>query len=275
MQIPGISFDALLPLCLSTGPRVAPATFWQAWSLAPEIVLPLLLLLAAYFRAVAPSARFGHRAAFVAGWVLLAAALTSPLCRASASLASAHMLQYLLLLAIAPPLLVLGVPEHRRAAWRHPESWARHPLAVGTLYAAAVWLAHAPAVYEAALRGAAAHLALLAAVLAASLVFWSAVLAPRALQRDPVSTLALCFSAMVQTSLLGALLTFSDGLWYPLFGARTASWGLTPLDDQRLAGLIMWVPMNMVYVIAALGQTLRWLRTLAARHAIEGARLVR
>jgi putative membrane protein len=93
---------------------------------------------------------------------------------------------------------------------------------------------------------------LLAAVLAASLVFWSAVLALGALRRNPVSMLTLCFSAMMPTSLLGALRTFSQSLWYPTFGARAAAWGLTPLDDQRLAGLIMWAPMNMVHLVAAL-----------------------
>jgi hypothetical protein len=67
------------------------------------------------------------------------------------------------------------------------------------------------------------------------------------------------FTTSVHTSLLGALLAFSTTQWYPLYAAGTAQWGLTPLEDQQLAGLIMWVPAGLAYVVAALLITGSWL----------------
>jgi putative membrane protein len=96
---------------------------------------------------------------------------------------------------------------------------------------------------------------LLALVLGTSVVFWVVAFGP-----DRLGGIALCFSAMVQTSLLGALITFSQSLWFPVFGSHAFLFGLTPLEDQQLAGLIMWVPMNALYIAIALALTGSWLR---------------
>ncbi len=263
------AFDPWLSLCLATKPPVTPATFWQSWSFAPEIVGPLLIAALAYVRfsrKVAEPQRAWRALAFAGGWLLLAAALISPLCRAAATLAAAHMVQHAILVALAPPLLVLGLAPVRRSPRGLPAA-SRHPVAVATLYAMAIWLAHAPAIYEAALRGAVAHLALVAVLLATSLAFWSAVLRPRHDSGSGaacITGILLCFTAMVQTGLLGALLSFARTPWYPILAARSPSWGIDPLADLQLAGLIMWVPMSAIYVAGCLILTARWLQSADA-----------
>jgi cytochrome c oxidase assembly factor CtaG len=120
------------------------------------------------------------------------------------------------------------------------------------------WLAHAPSVYEAALRGAGAHLALLVLLLVSSLLFWGLVLHGPGAARG--AGVVLAFTAMLQTGLLGALLTFATAPWYPVLAARSGAWNVDPLVDQQLAGLIMWLPMSAVYLAACLALIARWLR---------------
>jgi cytochrome c oxidase assembly factor CtaG len=76
------------------------------------------------------------------------------------------------------------------------------------------------------------------------------------------------FTTSVHTTVLGALLTFSSRPWYPLYAPATAAWGLTPVEDQQLAGLIMWVPANLSYLIAALAILGTWLKEPAPRVAL-------
>lgn len=76
------------------------------------------------------------------------------------------------------------------------------------------------------------------------------------------------FTTAVHTSVLGALLTFSTTLWYPAYQTTTAAWGLSPLADQQLGGLIMWVPAGLLYVVAGLALLALWLRT-AARSVVR------
>lgn len=231
----------LLALCLATLPALLPEGFWRAWVLAPETLLPLLVLLALPWlpvRGGLPSR--GERVAWLLGCGLLALALVSPLCRLAATLASAQMAQHLILILLAPAAMAPLLLRHR--------AWPRLRPAVATLlFGATLWLAHAPAVYQAALTHPGVHLLLLAASLAVALLFWTAVLAA-----EPFRGLGMVFATMLHSGLLGALLTFSTALWYPVFGAGPTAWGLTPLEDQQLAGLIMWVPMGVVLLVAGL-----------------------
>src|SRR5207249_7753312 len=66
------------------------------------------------------------------------------------------------------------------------------------------------------------------------------------------------FATMLHTGILGILLTLSRQVWYPAQAAFAAEWGLTPLEDQQLAGLVMWVPMGLIYTAAALAIAARW-----------------
>lgn len=231
----------LFALCLAVLPAVTPAGIWGAWVLAPETLLPLLALTALpWLLRRDPRPARGERAAWLLGCGLLALALVSPLCRLAATLASAQMVQHLILVLLAPaamaPLLL------RLRAWPR-----LRPTAATLLFGALLWLAHAPPVYQAGLTQPAVHLLLLAASLGAALLFWSAALAA-----EPFRGLGMVFATMLHSGLLGALLTFSAGLWYPVFGAGPLAWGLTPLEDQQLAGLIMWVPMGIALLVAGL-----------------------
>lgn len=246
----------LLALCLAALPPVAPESLWRAWALAPETLLPLLALLSLPWllrrRAGQPGPSGGGKVtgAWLFGCALLALALVSPLCRLAAALASAHMLQHLLLVVPAPlalaPLLLRRLGRPRLG-----------PTAATLLLGAAIWAAHAPPVYQRALLDPLAHLALAGLLLGVALLFWTAALAVQGFR-----ALGMVFATLLHSGLLGALLTFSGRLWYPVFGQGPALWGMTPLQDQQLAGLIMWVPMGALLLAVGLWLGLRGLRQL-------------
>jgi cytochrome c oxidase assembly factor CtaG len=75
------------------------------------------------------------------------------------------------------------------------------------------------------------------------------------------------FTTSIHSGLLGALLTFSRSVWYPSYVGLTTSWGLTPLEDQQLGGLIMWIPAGVLYAIAGLALFAGWLRESESRVA--------
>ena len=245
---PALAQDApsLTSLCLAALPAVEPQSLLAAWSLSPIVLLPLLAVLPWYARRLGHVSR-SEAGAFALGWLLLAAALVSPLCRMAASLASAHMVQHVILVALAPPLLLLGTRSLARPAPHLLQTLLR-PTAASALYAGAIWLSHLRPVYEAALIDPIAHVATVAVLLAAALIFWASLMAGAV----SGAAMMIAFGALLQTGVLGALLTFARHPWYPLFGDRPLFWGLTPLEDQQLAGLIMWIPMGSVYLAAGL-----------------------
>lgn len=232
---------SLLALCLAVLPPVVPETFWSAWVLAPQTLVPLLLVLGA-----TPFLRLGQaeRGAWLVGWLFLAAALASPLCRLAATLAWGHMLQHVILILLAPLPMAFATCRLLPARWR-TAGWL--PSFATLLLGAAIWLAHVPPVYQSALLGEAAHLALLAGVLGSAYLFWLTAFATNSLR-----ALGMIFVTIVHSGLLGALLTFSTTLWYPVHAAGPLAWGLSPLEDQQLAGLIMWVPMGLGLLLVGL-----------------------
>jgi putative membrane protein len=252
-----MDFLPLLSLCLADRYAVTPGTLWGAWSFAPQAMLPLLAALALYARGArgaqspdippVPAWRMG---CFAAGWVVLAAALLSPLCRLAATLVSAHMVQHVLIVAVAAPLLALGAPHALRVRPRRGASRPPPLLVITVLYGLAIWLWHFPPAYTLVLLDGTLHTAAYAALIAVSLVFWSNIV--RGGLAGDLRCLPALFLTLLHTGLLGALLTFSGRAWYPVLAGGTAAWGLTPLADQQLAGLIMWAPMSAVYLGAAL-----------------------
>jgi putative membrane protein len=105
----------------------------------------------------------------------------------------------------------------------------------------------------------AAHTAQHASFLITALLFWWTVLPAGPSSRNAASLFSL-FGTALHTGLLGALLTFSDASWYPVYRASTGLWGLSPLEDQQLGGLIMWIPGGLTYLIVALLAASRLLR---------------
>jgi putative membrane protein len=274
---------------------LAPHDLWSAWSFEPMVVICLGLSAWLYLRGVrclwrTAGASRGiqpwEAGAFAAGWIVLALALVSPLHRLGGVLFSAHMAQHELLMAIAAPLLVLGRPIVP-FLWALPISWRRAagswsgtrpvsttwefltlPLVAWGLHAVAIWLWHAPALYQATLDSDVVHTVQHVSFLGTALLFWWALLRGREGRLGrPVAVLYL-FTTSVHTSLLGALLAFSSTLWYPLYSSSTAAWGLTPLEDQQLAGLIMWVPAGLAYLTASLAIAASWLKEPAPKAAL-------
>lgn len=270
-----------------TGRPPEPHDLWSTWSLDPLVLLGLGLAATIYARG---AGRLWRRAGvgrgiprwrfncFAAGLATLFVALVTPLDGMGAALFSAHMVQHELLMLVAAPLLVLGLPVIA-FLWALPIGWRRrvgrwtrarpvrrtiafltHAVTAWCLYAVATWVWHAPALYQASLRSQWVHVAQHASFLGSALLFWWVLLHPRRmLRRDYGTSIPYLFTTAVHGSLLGALLTFAREPWYPAYEPTAPAWGLSPLEDQQLAGLIMWVPPGAVYLGAAVIIMTLWL----------------
>jgi putative membrane protein len=273
------------------GQAFAPHDLWTAWSVEPFVLILLALSGAAYLyglRALWRNAGQGRgvrrweAAAFAAGWLTLVLALVSPLHRLGVVLFSAHMAQHELLMVVAAPLLILGRPLIP-FLWALPMRWRRRagdwatgtpvrcswelltmPLVAWSVHAAAIWIWHAPALFQATLESEVVHTLQHMSFLGTGLLFWWALLRGREGRIGRPAAVLYLFTTSVHTTVLGALLTFSSGSWYPIYAPGTAAWGLSPLEDQQLAGLIMWVPANLVYLLAALAIAASWLKESVA-----------
>jgi putative membrane protein len=261
------------------GEPPAPHDLWTAWNWEPAILFGLALIGIFYARGArslwqrAGAGREGlsrRVLPFTLGWLALFAALVSPLDALSGVLFSAHMIQHLLLMQVAAPLLVLGfspailawgVPYRWRGALRTRDgafTWARslwklvsHPLTAWSLHVLALWAWHVPGLYGAALADERLHALEHFSFLGSGLLYWGSLLyATRSEQLG--ARLLSVFTLGLQSGLLGALLTFSSQPWYAGQSAGAAAWGLTSLGDQQLAGVLMWVPGGAVTLLAAL-----------------------
>lgn len=222
------------------GPGPGPAEWLARWNLDPVLIAALAVGLALVVWRTSGRAR----ASGVAAVVVLAVIFVSPLCALSSALFAARTVHHVLLVAVAAPLIAWSAPRRRVG-----------PLALATAAQAAVlWTWHAPAAYGWALSSDAAYWLMQLSLLATAVWFWAA--ARRASAPGAVAALLL---AMVAMGLLGALLTFAGRPVYAPHLLTTAAWGLTPLEDQQAAGLIMWAPAAAVYLAAALLVLGRWI----------------
>ncbi len=276
---------------------VTPATLLRAWSFEPGVLLGVAAGAAAYavgLRRLWRAAGVGRgiarwqAAAFALGLATILLALVSPLDALADTLFAAHMSQHLLLILVAPPLLLWGnpivallwaLPRARRAAllawWRasplrHEWDAISHPAAAWTLHAATLLAWHVPPLFDAALRNDAVHALEHASFLGTALLFWWPVLHPAGRRRLGYGgALLYVFAMFMLGGGLGALLTFTSAVLYA-YGPGTGAWGLSPLQDQQLAGLIMWIPAGSIYVLAAVGLVLQWLRSDGGRETVPG-----
>ncbi|WP_426052099.1 cytochrome c oxidase assembly protein [Brevundimonas sp. SL161] len=232
-----------IPYC---GPPPTSAELFAQWNLDPLILGPLLLGLAvvAVTARRLPASRI--RAAGLALFTL-AIAFVSPMCALSSALFAARTVHHILLICVAAPLIVLALP-------RPPRQGFPVVLIATVLQAAVLWFWHAPALYEAALSNHGVYAVMEITLLASAVLFWGAIRAAT----PPTAALALVLT-MVQTGMLGALLVFAGSAVYGPHLLTTAAWGLTPLQDQQLAGLIMWAPAAGVYLATALVLVARWI----------------
>jgi mxaJ protein len=220
-----------------------------------------------------------HALLFVSGWTVIALSLLTPLHALGGRSFTAHMIEHELLMLLAAPLLAwskpIGVllwalPARARHAtgtiaqkrW-YATAWSSisAPLAASLLQAAAMWAWHAPSLFNRALVSEGWHAAQhLSFVASATLFWWSMDLAARE-RRAGVAAFWLFFTS-VHSGLLGALMTFAQSPWYPRYvelGLQGLG-GMTPLEDQQLAGVIMWIPGGLVHAIVALIYLGKWLR---------------
>ncbi len=255
----------------------------------PQVVLALGALALAY--AAGERRRRGasrgnrDRLAFAAGVLVLAVALVGPLHDLAAELFSAHMAQHVLLTAVAPPLLLLGRPGRRLlsllpAGWMVPAARARRrgralmrAAGPGTGMALAVtaatlvlWSWHIPVLYEAAVLDPVIHALEHALLLGTGLLFWAEVMRLDRRGSHPYALFAL-FVAGGSGAALGVLLAFSGRVAYTVHAAGAARFGLTPLEDQQVAAVGMWMGGGFVYVFAAVVVAAHWLAT--ARRGAE------
>jgi putative membrane protein len=213
------------------------------------------------------------RLAYAAGWTVLAVALLSPLHRLGEVLFAAHMTQHEVLMLIAAPLLVMGRPlaPYLRAlpeAWRRPlgrltaAQWVYFlgtPVVAWFIHAIVLWCWHVPYLYEQSVANDFIHSLQHFSFLFSAIIFWWTLIHGRYGRLGYGVGVLYVFSTAVHTSVLGALLTFGTQIWYPIYAGRTSLWDLTPLQDQQLGGLIMWVPAGVVFVVVGLAMFAAWL----------------
>jgi putative membrane protein len=229
--------------------------------------------------------RRAHAVSFTAGIIVLGGALVSALDTLAARLFSAHMVQHELMMVVAAPLLVLGrplatwawgLPERLRTRlWRathwgpiaHAWSVLVHPLGAWSLHAVVLWVWHVPALFLLALAHPWWHFLQHASFLASAALFWWPVVQQGRARAPSGVAIVYLFTTMLHTGALGALLAFAGSAWYHPNPAATLPYDLTALEDQQLAGLVMWIPAGAVYVIAALYLMHRWLRESPATDA--------
>ncbi len=244
-----------IPYC---GEAPGPQAWLTRWNLDPVLgvvlcILAIVLWRASSTQALAPKPQRCLRAA----WLLTAVLYVSPLCALSSTFFTVRVVHHIALVLLIAPLLAAGL-----ASWlqRMPA-----PLWTWTAVSAVVfWTWHAPGPYAAALSSDAVYALMQLTLLGSATWFWLAVR-----RSSPVAGLAAILATTVQMGLLGALITFAVRPLYEPHVASTLSWGVSPLEDQQLAGLTMWAPGSIAYLVAALSIGWRWMRNESGR--VSGA----
>ena len=264
------------------------------WSWEPAVVASLMITAAIYGVGLARlwrgagrdrGIRWWEAGAFATGWLALVIALVSPLDALGAILFSAHMAQHEVLMLVAAPLMVLGRPlipllwalprraRERAGAWtKRPAvsaTWrlVTGPLAVFAIHGVALWAWHLPSLYQATLRNELVHAFQHLSFFGSAALFWWAFVHGRYGRAGYGLSVLYVFATGVHSGALGALLTFAPRVWYPIYDVTARQWGLSAIEDQQMAGLIMWVPSGLVFVVIGLALVAAWMGEAARRVA--------
>ncbi|HEY4721783.1 MAG TPA: cytochrome c oxidase assembly protein [Anaerolineae bacterium] len=248
------------------------------WIFEPSIIVGFLCLAVLYGYLIYLARKDGywgkavnrnHVIYFSLGLLTLIIALLSPLDSLSdEALFSAHMVQHMLLMLIAPALSVAGLP-HRwlKAIYDLPivgrlASIVAHPLVALLIFNLTLWLWHIPTLYEGALRDDTIHVIEHLTFMAAGTLMWLPVLraVPPKSKMGYLAKIGYLFVSMISTSILSAIFTFANNVIFPFYGNLPLTFGLTPLADQQLAGGIMWVPGSGIFMLAMSITFFAWLR---------------
>lgn len=264
--------------------------FWLTqWNLAPSLLLGAVLVIGLYSYALGPYHRRYYSSvpikrsqtiAFILGVLIMLLALISPLDDLGDDyLFSAHMLQHLCLTTFGPPLLLIGTPEwmlerllNKRLIFRVLKVLTWAPLAF-FLYNADFLIWHVPTLYNATLENETIHIFEHLTFIAFGILSWWPILSPSSkLPRLSLGGQILyIFMNGMPAVLLGAGLTFMQPLYTPYLAAPLV-WGISHSVDQQLGGLIMWVPVNIFYIIIMSLLFIRWMQQQEAKQ-IEAERL--
>jgi Predicted membrane protein len=267
------------------GGMPAPHDLWRRWTIAPAVLGGWLLAGAAYARGRRvlrartrtrrPAARW-RTWSFAAALLAILVALVSPLDALGGALFSAHMVQHLLLMMVAAPLMVLGDPmtaflwalpsRGRRAVgawWLRRQALRRScgvlalPIVAWTLHVVTLWAWHMPSLYDRAVADGPLHVLEHATFFVTALLFWWVPFRAHGRRMDAGPAIFYLFAAALQSTILGAMLAMARHPLYVAHLGTTRAWGLTPLEDQQLAGLWMWVPAGFAYLVALLPLAMR------------------
>lgn len=239
------------------------------------LVLGAVWLFARGWRTGEPAWRF---TSFAGGIAVALLAVVSPIDGLAGVLLSGHMVQHVLLVAVAAPLLALAdpgpillrgtpvavrrrLPTVRRRLGLGVDEMRRlrHPFGRWLVYVGTFWLWHAALLYELAVDVPIVHALEHATMLAAALAIWSVIVGSRRARVDRGVGVLLAFLLVLQGVVLSTLFTFSTVPWYEPYAAPATGWGLDPLTDQRLAGVIMWIPVGAVYTATGLALAVTWI----------------
>jgi len=254
-----------------------------SWTFDPYVLVPLLLSGGLYATGTlrvwgragwGRGIRFWQAASYGCGWLALAGALVTPLHWLGERLFTAHMIEHEVVMAVAAPLLALARPigaflwalpaRWRAGAGRLARAAILGPLAATVLHGAVIWLWHIPSVFDLTVVSTPIHRLQHLSFLLSALAFWWALV--RRCERG--AAVLHLFGTATHTGILGALIVMAPRVLYLRQTADAPHWGLTPLEDQQLAGLVMWIPAGTVYAGAALAFAALWIR-----HSGQGWRL--
>jgi len=277
-----------------------PAILIEGWSFLVDVWLPVLLLALVYWQMRAginrrhpgnpvPRIRLW---AWLAGLGVIVLALASPIEFYDTTLFSIHMVQHLLLAFVAAPLLALGAPITLLLRWASPEARRRwilpvlesrvvrfiaQPIIAWLLFALVMWFTHFSPLFDAALDDFTLHRLEHALYLGTALLFWWPVIGvdPSPHRMSYPGRIMYLALGMPLSSLLGLVIFSASTVLYPHYVTLVRDWGPTPLEDQALAGGIMWAGGDAVFVLALVLTVAAWLRYEEEENVREDRRLAR
>ena len=262
-----VSIAAVPALAHDTGHAPHTTTLWNAWTLDPLVLVPLALVGFLYAKG---AVRLGRReGAFAAGCLALFFALVWPLDVLGEQMFSMHMLQHMVLMNVAAPLLVLGAPIGRwlralpvpwrrslarlggNRRWRTGWRWLTGVAAATVLQQIVLWSWHTPRGVALALASDPVHIAMHVSLLIAALLFWTAVLRPQGgYYWAPIAAVLVTLKV---SGVISIVLLLQPVSLYPAYGALAAAWGLGPEQDEQIGWGIMMILGTGSYLAAAIG----------------------
>ena len=234
-----------LPYC---GEAPSPLGLTARWNLAPELLIGFLVLgVVAYLYRSELRTRPAAAAMAVGAFLYI-----SPFCALGSALFTVRIIHDVVLAALLAPLIV--------AALRLDQIRIAGSLGLWTgVHAFAFWAWHAPPFYAAAMSSDLVFWIMQASITGTAALWWAKVV-----RAPATAAVTALLATMVAMGALGALLTFAHRAFYAPHWLTTLSWGLSPIEDQQIAGIVMWAPASLVYLLAALAILYRSLGREAA-----------